>query len=574
MKKFLKWYYGEASIRKKLVISYLILVLLPIVILGTYSYKIAKNNLIYQTTETVKNNVSAIGYSLNSDIQREYDNIKYLSYNSNFREKLGAVREQGNITSLVQEMNTQIEPTFWYFITSDGNIKSIEIFSPYIKNSIGSFLKPYSVCENESWFPYHEKNFKTQWSCEEGKIFATRTLLDSATSSKPIGIMKLEVFYDRFIDSLYQTQYLENGVVLIDDKEKIVAQRHIGDKALDNEIMEKIKKLPDGDIIQDRRYIICSGERLSNGWSFYYYVDMNKISFYVNKIFKSTALMVFICLVILTLFISIISKLLTTRIMELKGCAEKVGRGEFDIDIDTHYTDEIGVVAKSFNKMSHKINDMIDEVYKMGLEKRATELKALQAMINPHFLYNCLSGIKWKAIKSDQEEIANITGLLAKFYRTTLNDGRQITIVKNELENVIAYLEIQLGTHEGSFDVEYTIDSEGQELDMPNFVLQPIVENAICHGIECCENERGYIKIEFKCQEEFLVFNIYNNGPVIDKERLESILTAPGKGYGLYNIQERIAMYYDKECGVSASTGEDMLICFTVRIRKEPKKSF
>lgn len=115
--------------------------------------------------------------------------------------------------------------------------------------------------------------------------------------------------------------------------------------------------------------------------------------------------------------------------------------------------------------------------------------------MNPHFLYNCLSSIKWKAIRSEQDDIAEITGLLAKFYRTALNGGRQITIVQNELENIKAYLQIQLKSHEDNFDVEYQLDEAGMECQMPNFLLQPIVENAICHGVDLCEYERGKIKI-------------------------------------------------------------------------------
>ena len=124
-----------------------------------------------------------------------------------------------------------------------------------------------------------------------------------------------------------------------------------------------------------------------------------------------------------------------------------------------------------------------------GKAKRG--LKALQAMrSNPHFLYNCSSSIKWKAIRSEQDEIADITGLLAKFYRTALNNGKQITIVQNELENVKAYLQIQLKSHENSFEVIYNLSEEGRECRMPNFLLQPIVENAICHGVDSVREKK------------------------------------------------------------------------------------
>lgn len=193
-------------------------------------------------------------------------------------------------------------------------------------------------------------------------------------------------------------------------------------------------------------------------------------------------------------------------------------------------------------------------------------------MINPHFLYNCLSSIKWKAIRAEQDEIADITGLIAKFYRTTLNGGKQITTVRNELDNIKSYLEIQSRSHEDRFDIEYLLDTEGMEYEMPNFLLQPIVENAIIHGVDYCdEDAKGRIIIEYKCDKEYLVFNIYNNGPAVEKEAIEKILTTPGKGYGIYNIRERIRMYYrDENCGLFASVTDDYLVCFTVRLGRKP----
>lgn len=190
-------------------------------------------------------------------------------------------------------------------------------------------------------------------------------------------------------------------------------------------------------------------------------------------------------------------------------------------------------------------------------------------MINPHFLFNCLSSIKWKAIKAEQDEISDITGLLAKFYRTTLNDGKQITTIRNELDNVKSYLELQRKTHENNFDVIYELSEENQELQMPNFLLQPIVENAICHGVDNCDAAtRGLIKIQFYVTEDFLIFNIYNNGSQLEDVQLKAILNTPGNGYGLYNIQERIRLYYDASCGVSASIEKHGLVCFMVKLRK------
>lgn len=568
MKNFVNWYYGKATIRKKLVISYLVLVLVPVLVLGNYSYHIARENLLTRTKETIDNSISSIVYNLKANIEREDDNLKYLSYNSAFREKLRTGSK--NVTALVKEMNQSVEPVFWYFITSDRNIKGIEIFSPHIENSIGSFLKPEEECEEEEWYAYHQKKFNALWTFEDGHIFATRTLLDAATSSEPIGIMKLEVFPDRFIEPLSQAQFLKNGVLLMDGKQQIIGARELENADLEKEIRQSLPEITEAGQYETEDYILSASGEFENGWRLFYYVDKQEIAGDINMIFRSTVLVSAACMLIITVLISIISKILSSRILKLKQCAEKVGQGEFDVEVETGYTDEIGVVANSFEVMSRKINEMISEVYRLGMEKRATELKALQAMINPHFLYNSLSSIKWKAIRADQDEIADITGLLAKFYRTVLNEGKQITKVANELENVRSYLEIQSRTHENSFDVEYRIPDHGLDFEMPNFLLQPIVENAICHGIDYCQEEqRGFIRVEYAPEEEYLWFRIYNNGPDLEEEHLRKVLNEPGKGYGIYNIQERIRMYYGEDCGVTAGVSEDGLICFTIKIRKE-----
>ena len=511
-------------------ISYLILVLFPIIVLGIYSYHISKTKLIDQTRHTMEGNVSSITYSLENNIRRENDNIKYLSYNARLRERLETGSE--DVGGLVKELNVSVEPAFWYFITSDDNLKGIEIFSPYIKRPIGDFLKPLRDSEVQSWYDAHRKDYKTHWVYVDDRIYALRMVLDADTSSKPIGVMKLEVFPENFIASIYTSEFHDNGVILVDREGKIVGKRSISNGYLQKEIEEEIKSGNIETFKEGRAYMLADSEELGNGWRLFYFLDKQEITGEVKQILATTALVAGVCLVLVTVLINFMSQLLSARILKLKNYAEKVSRGEFDVPFNMEYADEIGTVSNSFADMCRKINHMMDETYRLGMEKRAEELKALQAMINPHFLYNCLSSIKWKAIRADQEDIANITGLLAKFYRTALNGGEQITIVKNELENIKAYLEIQANSYDNSFDVEYAVSEEGQQLNMPNFLLQPVVENAVCHGVdECKPGVRGYVKIEYYREEHFLIFKVYNNGPSLQPEEITRIKTVPKGGY-------------------------------------------
>lgn len=572
MKQIWDWYYKRASIRTKLVIGYLVLVLLPVLGLGLYSYHISTANLLEQTRQSVEENVSLLSYSLNNNIQRENDNIKYLSYNARFRKRLQDGTQ--NTMGLADELTKTVEPVFWYFISSDDNIKGIKIYSPYIEKGIGSFLKPLDEYERKAWFEENSADFKTRWFCEDGRIYITRIILDADTSSQPIGLMSLEVYPERFMELIRQTEFLNNGAFLLDPSEGIVGEKHIRDRELEQEIRSEISGKTESGFYETERYMASVSEELSNGWRMAYYVDKEEISGQMRKILISTVRLIAVWLIVVTALISLLSRILSLRILKLRNLAEQVSRGDFTVEFPAGFTDEIGVVEASFAKMSRRIHDMMEDMYRLGLEKRAEELKALQAKINPHFLYNCLSSIKWKAILSEQDEIADVTGLVARFYRTTLNKGKQITTVADELENVKSYLEIQSRMHEEEFDIDYVLDENGLDFEMPNFLLQPIVENAICHGIDYCEEgERGYIRIEYSYKGGYLIFSIYNNGSEMDKEKIEKVLTAPGKGYGLYNIRERIRMYYsDEACGLFSSVTSDGLVCFTVRLGRSPEK--
>lgn len=570
MRKIVKWYYGNALIRNKLIYSYALLVSIPLLVLGVYSYRISRQDLLMQTKDTIQSNVSIMAAGLNDNIKRENDNIRYLSYNTGFREKLLAAGKDMN--ALVKELNNSVEPTFWYFLTSDENLRDIKIYSGNVEHAIGYFLRPPATEEEIVWYVEHQRNFKTAWEYRDRHIFASRVILDANSSSEPIGIMKIELQTDHFLLPIFQSEFLNNGVALVDGEGNVIGKRSLADAGLDAKIMEEITANRQAGYSETPDYMAASSGELLNGWHLYYYVDKNEISAQMNGIYLSTGLVVGICLMIVFILIGVISKILSSRILQLKHYAEEVSRGNYSMDLTTECTDEIGVVTNSFREMCDRINQMMEEMYQLGLKKRAEELKALQAKINPHFLYNCLSSIKWKAIRAEQEEIAEVTGQLAKFYRTTLNSGRQITTVENELSNIRAYLELQKRTHEEKFQVEFYLSEEGRDLSMPNFLLQPIVENAICHGIDYREEgTQGKIIICYTAEADYLIFEIKNNGPVLNSEEAERLLNTPGKGYGLHNIRERVKMYYgsDENCGIFGGLAEDGMVSFTVKLKKE-----
>ena len=173
-------------------------------------------------------------------------------------------------------------------------------------------------------------------------------------------------------------------------------------------------------------------------------------------------------------------------------------------------------------------------------------MRALQAQINPHFLYNSLSLINWKAIRAGEEEISEMSQLLSTFYRTSLNKGSNVISVENELSNTEAYIKIQLMMHNYNFDVDFDIDDEIKEYYMINLLLQPLVVD--------------------------IVFEVEDNGVGMTKEMCEKILTSKSKGYGIKNVYDRIKVVYGDKYGLEFISIENQGTIARIRISAEKSK--
>lgn len=207
-------------------------------------------------------------------------------------------------------------------------------------------------------------------------------------------------------------------------------------------------------------------------------------------------------------------------------------------------TDEIGILITNYHEMLQKINSLIQEVYISQLNAKEYQLKVLRAQINPHFLYNILSLISAKAIMADNEEISRISLLLSRFYRTCLNEGKDMTTVYNEIQNIKAYIEIQQVMNQHQFEVEYRIDENIYLYDMPNLILQPIVENAVMHGLSKSKKKEKQLKITASLIENKIMFVIEDNGSGFSPKQPDASSNEESSHFGLRSINERMSILY------------------------------
>jgi two-component system sensor histidine kinase YesM len=230
----------------------------------------------------------------------------------------------------------------------------------------------------------------------------------------------------------------------------------------------------------------------------------------------------------------------------------KFKQGDFEQRVDVIDYDEIGEVTNCFNQMVIEIKELIDKNYVMVLRERQSELDALQAQINPHFLYNTLDSLYWQALNANSDKLAEDIFSLSQLFRLVLNKGESMVPIVREKELIYHYLQIQ----KMRFDKKliYTIDIEDEILDykIPKLILQPFVENAIVHGLECT-GEHSMIEITGKLEGKSIVFAVKDNGIGMTKEQLRNVFEEKDEnvyksqrigGYAIKNVKERLSIKY------------------------------
>ena len=251
---------------------------------------------------------------------------------------------------------------------------------------------------------------------------------------------------------------------------------------------------------------------------------------------------------------------------------DRVNHGSREVTVTSNSEDEVGILIQSFHSMMDEINRLIDEVYVNKIALKEFELKALQAQINPHFLYNTLSVMNWMAIRSGQKDISKVTLALSTFYRTALSKGEDMVTVETCIRNMEAYLEIQLVMHDHDFTVDWEIDPAVKNEKVPKLLLQPVVENALEHGLDEKETGDKKLSLSFADKGEEVEIIVKDNGLGMEQEKAETLVTYQAKGYGLKNVNDRICLLYGEKYAIRIFSAPEKGTTVIMRFPKEGKK--
>lgn len=265
-----------------------------------------------------------------------------------------------------------------------------------------------------------------------------------------------------------------------------------------------------------------------------------------------------------------VSARISNPIKRLERTMKMVEKGVFQVHRDNSGAEEVRQLSKRFNLMVGRIHQLMDQIIAEQEIKRKKELDILQAQIHPHFLYNTLNAVVRLASSGRNDEVVTTISSLSKFFRISLSGGKQVITVQEELEHVRHYLIIQQIRFRNKFTYEIEADERVLSLHTMKLILQPLVENAIVHGLQSSVDE-GHIHIQARSVDDLLVYTITDNGVGIPPMRLQEIIqgqveSVEGSGVGLHNVHERLRLYYGDGYGLEIESEPDEGTCVTLRL--------
>ncbi len=524
------------KMKYKLFISYLAVIIIPLGILGVYSYQQSKQLQIQQANIGLQNSLMEMEDNLNYKLQRYDAAIELIGFNPNLSHIFND--EYMDYYSMYKDLTEIVDPLINTTLFLNDDIKRIIIYTGNnLTERIGSIL-PISQVEHTFWFQETMGDLRTHWYSDKGRIFGARRIFGNVMYDKK-NIIYLELKPEFFSDSLVDKELSGFTILVTDENLNIIYSNDHSSKHLTVNSYRKNKD-----------YILLEKPIGDSDLILHLVASSNSLTIKPWKIIRATIIIEAVSFVGLLLIIWLFSSVFVRRIYRLNNKMKMVEQGVLTMNVTIQSRDEIGELEERFGKMLASINQLIDDDYKNKIIQKEAELKALHSQINPHFLYNSLSVINWKAIQVGAEDISQVAGILSAFYRTTLNKGKDIMSVEDELLNTKSYIEMQLIMHDHNFDVHYHIEDELLDYNMIKLVLQPIVENAIEHGIDQKRDGRGTLIISATQAEDTLLFSVEDNGPGMNRELIDEILVKQSKGYGLYNVQERIRIQYGGDFGI------------------------
>lgn len=576
--------FRDIPIRRKLTLSFLLLIVFPVTLIGLFSFYRSSELLKHKTQQYTKDILMETGNNIEVKL-REVERLSFqVVYSTEIQNAL-KVANRG-FTDEYERIATEkvIDSQLRGFISSDTDVAAIQIVT---RSGITYYVNPGSITMNMEEADkkiLEEGGGSTFWfdTDQETQTIAVGRVINSIINQDKVGYVFLYLRENSIYNFYKKTELFKNGEFFVINREgRVISYK-------DKEVLGSMSGLPMNGLelyelkenfitskVNGRNYYITFRAIEGTNWRIISFIPAVEYEKDIIWLRNWTLLLCVSCCLLALIFSIVLSDSISKPVRRLSSMMLKVGGGDFSVLSTYESKDEIGILSSHFNKMVSQVEQLIQEVYQEQLLKQKAELKSLRMQINPHFLYNTLESINWMARIKGAPEIGKMVKALGDLMRASIS-GDDFVPLEEEIKSINNYLTIQKFRYGDRFEVDMEIDPAIGLVRIPKLILQPIVENAIVHGIENMVGN-GKIEITGTAENGGLVLQVKDNGIGMDQEQAMGLLEEktgmqPAGGHthiGLRNVDRRIKMYYGKEYGVGIESGPGCGTCVTVRIPAE-----
>ncbi|MEH7250805.1 histidine kinase [Neobacillus niacini] len=553
------------KVRYKYFILMMCLSTIPILLLGFISYNIAKDTLVKNQIETTQSHLKTSSEAADLLFRNISNMERLISWSKGVRQELiNSTQNTGAGGEVLNETTTErMQNLISSYLIDTQDINSVCLFDVNFRSVCYGNSKGTGKFTNGS---IHKNISETDWykkSVEaKGKpIFLSSNVLVESQSADTFSSVKLLRDPERLFDpqtigllvvninkSMFSRVFNEtdnsNFMILdtMDRVEPIYQYPHAFHEDVDFKggISSTYNKL------EEKGYVVGSYKNRTTGWTFTNVIKEKELLKQSNQIGLITA-SIALGIAVIALYSSfVLSGSVTRPLIQLKKLTVDWAKGLWNPRGGSP-KDDIQSIGETFQRITIANKELNEQLVRSQLKEREAELRALQAQIKPHFLYNTLDSIYWMAIMNDNEDIAKIVVSLSESFKLSLNNGEDLISVSKELDHIRHYITIQNYRYDNRFKYIEDIEPDIIERKILKLLLQPIVENAIYHGLES-KIGKGTITLSGKLESEWMIFTISDDGVGIKD------MESTKKGYGLANVLERLQLYYGPESSLTISS--------------------
>ncbi|MFC5405364.1 cache domain-containing protein [Cohnella soli] len=583
-------YSRNIGIIKKFILFYLITIFIPVIIIYYVSY----TNTVNLIQREIQTSLSSLSVQVNNNLEdwlKKMDSMTSTMYTSALLNTLSKEKYETDSLEFVND-HREFDKFFMYVLTQSNEIASIYVFTQnknmFYKSYAGSVKLHYDP-EGEEWYSRTLNNkgkttffgLHDPWPLSSGKgnVFSFSREIRNM-EGEHLGVLLVDIklnsisqLISRSADT-YNSKFLvmdNNGNLVYHDKEIEFAN--------DENALAKLNHSdtqPSTTVINGKTFHLTSQTSDISGWKIISVTPEQSFNQHTLKLFVFYAIITAISVFVFSFMLLLLYLTIYRPIYRLNHSMKKVEAGDFSVQMRGLAKDEIGQLNTSFNQMVVKVKDLIESEYKATILRKDAELKALQAQINPHFLYNTLQLISSIAVVKKIPEINRASLSLGYMLRYSIQSSGDLVPFKQELEHVTSYLAIQKIRLEDEVSINVDVGHGVEELEIMKLTLQPIVENAFQHGIDK-RRVHGIVELKAEAVNDQLIISIRDNGIGMSEETLRNLMTSlessvdhlPNNGkenIGLSNVYSRLKLHYGAKCAIRISSqyGEGTEVIITV----------